>query len=95
MTVGLLPIVPNHPANRFWIKDGENGLLLNDLSPDGIAQCIARAISDLPLRQRAWQANSQIVRDRADLYRNSKMFVEKFRELARQHSENYRPRTMT
>ena len=42
MTAGLLPIVPDHPANRFWIRDGENGILLGDLSPDGIAQGIRR-----------------------------------------------------
>jgi glycosyltransferase involved in cell wall biosynthesis len=82
MAVGLLPIVPDHPANRFWIKPGENGLLLDDLSPVAVAQAIGSAISNLSLRERAWQQNSDIVRNRADLYRNSEIFVERFWQLA-------------
>jgi len=82
MAVGLLPIVPDHPANRFWIRPGENGLLLEDLSPAAVAQAIDKAISDLPLRRRAWQRNPEIVRNRADSYRNSEIFIEHFRQLA-------------
>jgi glycosyltransferase involved in cell wall biosynthesis len=82
MAAGLLPIVPDHAANRLWIRHGENGILLQDLSPTGITQGIRLAISDLPLRRRAWDANPEIVRERADLYRNSELYVKKFRELA-------------
>ena len=81
MTVGLLPIVPNHPANGDWIKDGENGILLDELSPDAVAQQIRRAVMDRPLRRRAWSANSEIVRTRADLFRNSELFLQAFRNL--------------
>jgi L-malate glycosyltransferase len=86
MATGLFPVVPNHPANRHWIKHGENGWLLDDLSPVTIARAIREAISDTPLRQRAWQQNLAIVRNRADLYSNSEAFVEHFRRLA----SNYR-----
>ena len=82
MAIGLLPIVPDNAANRFWITSGENGLLLGDLSPASVAKAVREAILNLPLRQRAWQRNLQIVRDRADLYRNSAMFMEHFRRLA-------------
>ncbi len=86
MATGLFPIVPNHPANRHWIEHRKNGWLLDDLSPSAVAQAIRKSISDLSLRQRAWQQNLEIVCDRADLYRNSETFGEHFRRLA----SNYR-----
>jgi glycosyltransferase involved in cell wall biosynthesis len=82
MTVGLLPIVPNNPANRFWIESGENGLLLDDLSPLTIANAIQTGISDLSLRERAWEQNVEIVRSRGDAHHNSQLFVDRFRQLA-------------
>jgi glycosyltransferase involved in cell wall biosynthesis len=86
MAVGLLPIVPDHPANRTWIKPGKAGLLLDDLSPRGVARVIARALTDLPLRRQAWAENSEIVRNGADLYRNAELFVDRFRQLVAEHS---------
>jgi glycosyltransferase involved in cell wall biosynthesis len=85
MVVGLLPIVPNHAANRPWIQSGQNGVLLDDLSPANVANAIAMAISNLPLRRKAWQQNAEIVRNHADLYYNAELFVERFRQLASYH----------
>lgn len=90
MSVGLLPIVPDHQANRLWIKDGENGSLLTDLSPEGIAGAIGQALANLALRQSAWKRNSHVVQERADLAVNSKLYVEEFRRLA---SAGSRPQT--
>jgi glycosyltransferase involved in cell wall biosynthesis len=81
MTMGLLPMVPNHAANRDWIHNGENGILLDSLSPDAIAQQIHRAIIDLPLRRRARDYNLEIVKKRADLSLNSKKFLQAFHNL--------------
>jgi hypothetical protein len=77
--------VPNHPANRFWIKPGENGLLLDDISPARVAEALTRAVSDLSLRRQGWVHNSEIVGKHADQYRNSKIFVQRFRELVKDH----------
>jgi glycosyltransferase involved in cell wall biosynthesis len=82
MATGLLPIVPDHPANRFWIKPGTNGLLLDNTSPTSVAAAVAKAILDLPLRQYAWEHNPETVSKRADLQRNSEIFLDRFRELA-------------
>jgi len=87
MAVGLFPIVTDHPANQHWIKPGENGLLLDDLSPVAVAQAIWKAVSDPSLGQRAWQENMEIVRDRADLYRNSRTYVDRFRQLVNDYFE--------
>jgi glycosyltransferase involved in cell wall biosynthesis len=85
MAVGLLPLVPDHPANRLWIEPGVNGVLLDNLSPAAVAEALRRAVEDFSLRLRAWQQNPAIVHDRADLHRNSSLFVERFRRLATTH----------
>lgn len=82
MAVGLLPIVPNHAANRLWIEHRRNGLLLDAASPVAVADAIEEAAADLPMQRRAWQQNSETVRERADLYRNSELFVASFHRLA-------------
>jgi glycosyltransferase involved in cell wall biosynthesis len=87
MAVGLLPLVPDNPANRFWINTGENGILLNQLLPVAVADAVAKAISNIPMRQGAWERNLELIRSDADLYKNSKVFVEQFRRLARNSSQ--------
>jgi glycosyltransferase involved in cell wall biosynthesis len=87
--------VPDHPANRSWVNDGQNGLLLHTLSAAAVADALARADDDLGLRQTAWERNSEIVRQRADLYRNSEIFVEQFRKLARDYRNSSRPGSFT
>lgn len=81
MAVGLLPIVPRNPANADWITDDENGLLISDVTPEGIAASIQRI--NTAIRFGAWHRNPAIVAERADLYQNAKAYVEKFRLLVR------------
>jgi glycosyltransferase involved in cell wall biosynthesis len=81
MAVGLLPFVPNHPANMDWITHGENGFILDSVAPDAIAAMIECA--DHATRRRAWQQNPVIISERADLYHNAEVYVEQFRQLAK------------
>ncbi len=81
MAVGLLPIVPDHPANHYWISAGENGVLFGDVTPVAVAECIHQAISDLALRTSARDNNPRIVCDRADAVANSRVFVERFQDI--------------
>lgn len=81
MAVGLTPITFDFAANRYWVTPGENGLFVNSLDPAHIASVIQQAAGDLPLRQRAWQQNPRIVSERADLYRNTALYLDRFKEL--------------
>lgn len=85
MAVGLLPIVPNNSANDYWIEHENNGLLLDDLTPASVAGAFERAFSDPDLRQGARLKNSEIIQRRADLFRNSEIYVEQFRRLSRDY----------
>ena len=61
MACGILPVVSNIPANRIWIADGENGLLINPKSPEDIAKKIVLALKNKSLRVRANSVNPQKV----------------------------------
>ncbi|HOS47727.1 MAG TPA: glycosyltransferase family 4 protein [Bacteroidia bacterium] len=40
MAAGCFPIVSNLPANKEWINDRENGIIVNDMSKDVIGEAI-------------------------------------------------------
>ncbi len=98
MAVGLTPILPDNPANRFWITSGENGALLSDLEPRTVARAILDVCANPQLRRCAWEQNSGRVARDGDLYRNSAKYIEHFRRLTsqelpdRQHSGAETPR---
>ncbi|MDP3936533.1 MAG: glycosyltransferase [Deltaproteobacteria bacterium] len=66
MATGLLPIAPDIPANREWIRHAENGLLYRPGSPDALAEAIASGLHEGALREKARTENPAIIRDRAD-----------------------------
>jgi glycosyltransferase involved in cell wall biosynthesis len=84
MAVGLTPIVVDHPANRQWLVDGENGILLGSLTLESIADALGRASQAFDLRQAAWERNAAIVRERADMFENARRYVARFEQLRRE-----------
>ncbi len=81
MSVGLMPIVPDNAANRYWIEHRKTGLLLDNIEPATVAEAAVEAITNLALRQRAWHDNLITARNRGDLYRNSESYVDCLRQL--------------
>jgi hypothetical protein len=61
MATGLLLIVPDLPANRQWIKCGENGLL-ESLSPTAVAEAAGKPCWIYFVS--VWRQNPEIVRAR-------------------------------
>jgi glycosyltransferase involved in cell wall biosynthesis len=80
MAAGLVPVVADHPANRWWLEHGTNGLLV-DPTPDSLAAALERAVSDVTLRAHAAEVNPGRVRERGDLRRNMEVFVSALRSL--------------
>jgi len=52
MVHGLALVTTPVGLARHWIKDGENGLLVREDSPDELAEALKRLIADAPLRER-------------------------------------------
>ncbi len=66
MATGLLPVVADIPANREWVRSGENGILFTPGSPDALAEALLAAAHEGGLREKARSLNPALVRDRAD-----------------------------
>ncbi len=81
MAVGLLPIVHDNPANRYWIESGSNGILLDSITVECIVNALTEALSNVELRRRAWEMNPKIVEANADMYKNSLIYVNRLEEI--------------
>lgn len=81
MAVGLFPIVPDNLANVHWVTNGENGMLVNALTAEALANCLEQVHRDITLQKRAYHQNLEIVRERADISQNSQQYLKVFREI--------------
>lgn len=64
MAAGCMLVVSDLPAYHDWIKDGENGLIV-DSNVDDLAAALRRSIEDKVLRERATRINRKLIRERA------------------------------
>ena len=75
MSAGVYPVVSDIPANRQWIRDGDNGALVGYDDPEAVAAAIARAAAEPALRQRAVERNLAFARSRLDIEANTRTFI--------------------
>ena len=76
MGAGCLPVLSNLPANREWVREGDNGLLVAD--PAALGEALRRAIAWCD--SGAWAregapANAKLVAERATLRANVQQFL--------------------
>ncbi len=90
MATGLFPIVYDNPANRYWITPGKNGLLVNSLVPERIADVILQAANKLENRRYAWEHNPPLIFERGDLRRNTQAYLDRFRQLVDSYRDGQR-----
>ena len=81
MAAGLLPIVYDNDANRFWIKNNENGILLKSIKAEYVAKKIDESVLMMNQINQIAEYNYKLVKNKADLHNNSKKYVEIFKEL--------------
>jgi len=65
MGSGCLPIVSDLPANRAWVEDGVNGLMVPAGDTEALAEALVRAVRDDALRERAVGANRVLIAQNA------------------------------
>jgi glycosyltransferase involved in cell wall biosynthesis len=65
MACDCLPVAGDLESIREWIKDGENGLLVDSNDHSQLADGILRALEDKGLRLRAAGLNRELIRQRA------------------------------
>ncbi len=81
MALGLFPIVTDIPANKEWIRHGENGLLCKVNNPRDLAEKIAAAFENKSLIGSALPFNRALVETNASLQNNLDSMEKKYYEL--------------
>lgn len=66
MSSGCFPVLGDIESVREWIRDGDNGLLVDPSDPKELAKAIIQALKDTELRRRAAKINAELIRKRAD-----------------------------
>jgi glycosyltransferase involved in cell wall biosynthesis len=65
MACGAVPVVADIPANREWIRDGENGFLFPPGDSRALAEKIQQCLTRLDVRKKARDMNVRIIQQRA------------------------------
>lgn len=75
MACGLPVAATDLPANREWIRDGENGFLVPVGDAEALAERTARLLADPPLAKAMGARNLAIARERADWSVNARRML--------------------
>ncbi|MCY6958620.1 glycosyltransferase family 4 protein [Clostridium brassicae] len=76
MACGVLSIVSDLPANRQWIEDKTNGLVLKNINEEELYNAIKMAMEDDKLKGKAENINRETIIKKA-LWEDNMSFVEK------------------
>jgi glycosyltransferase involved in cell wall biosynthesis len=76
MACGALPVVTDIAANREWIADGVNGLIVPSDDASALAAAVLKALDTPPLRSSGRERNASIIRERG-LWRDNMQRAEK------------------
>ena len=83
MACGTFPVVTDNVANRLWIESGRNGFLVKYGDSEELARRILDAARDEGLRRKAAEINRRLVREKASIERNMKVFGTLWEDLLR------------
>jgi glycosyltransferase involved in cell wall biosynthesis len=65
MACGCFPVAGDIESLREWIRDGENGRLVDPADPVRLAEAAAQALESPELRREAARVNARLVEERA------------------------------
>ena len=68
LACGCFPVVGDIESLREWLEDGRNGLLVNPQDDKAASAAIIHALKHSEMRQRARQANIQLLKSRAEIH---------------------------
>jgi glycosyltransferase involved in cell wall biosynthesis len=77
MARGAFPVLSDIPANREWVRHGENGILVRPACPAVLADALERVWRDVALRDSAARLNRALVQERADFSRNMQIIEQR------------------
>lgn len=80
MYVGLFPIVSNLPANREWVKDKENGLIIDKLRKEDVCGAMEWCVANKTHMKDVSSTNTNIIKSRALWENNAKIVEELYKK---------------
>ena len=81
MACGNFPIVSDLPGNRSWIKQKEDGVLVESQNIEKLADGIIWAIQNSEIRQTAVLENRKFIEKNANYAKNMQKIADKYHEL--------------
>jgi glycosyltransferase involved in cell wall biosynthesis len=81
MACGCFPIVSNLSANKLFINNNENGILIEDYSPETLAFHLQHVLKNNSWINSATLNNRNLVVEKADLSKNISLFIENYKLL--------------
>lgn len=81
MICGSFPIVSDLPANREWIEDGVNGLILRKFDVKELSELMIRTIEDKELIKSSRKINKKIIEERAIWEDNMNMVINSYNKI--------------
>jgi len=81
MAYGMIPIMSKHAPIQEWIKDGDNGYLIDPDDPKQIAETFIKALKNKGKFHEMKRQNWDIIKQRADYYKNMKVAEQLYEEV--------------
>ncbi len=78
MACGTVPVVTDLPANREWIRDGENGRIVRSDDPVSLAGAVIEALENTSFRTAAREINLLVINERGLWKKNMRRVEEAF-----------------
>ena len=75
MACGIIPVVSNIPANCEWIKNDDNGIIIDRIDADLLCKALLKASEDKLLKKRCMVKNPKIILHKA-IWKNNMARVE-------------------
>lgn len=79
MGCGLYPVLCDLPANREWITDGENGMIIKNISENDVKEAIIKCATTKAYMKKQSEININIIKEKA-LWDNNIKVVEEIYE---------------
>lgn len=81
MYCGLFPVVCGLPANKEWVKDKDNGLVIEDVNEENVKKALLWCCENKEHMASVSQRNVDIIEERALWRNNSKIVEELYRKM--------------
>lgn len=81
MACGLAPVITDIPANREWVRDGENGFIVPVQNPEALAERIVYLLRNKALREKFGEVGRKIIMERAEYEREMEKMEGVYKEL--------------